>query len=413
MMLDTTRHWSRNVPVAGQTFRLQGHVAPGFESLAETFAANVTDRAEAGASCHVIWRGASVAHLWGGVIEGPDGTPGQWSEDTLSIIFSATKPATAMCIHLLARDGLIVLDAPVATYWPEFAQTGKEGITLRMVLDHSAGLPAVRAPLAAGCLMDHALMADHLAAEAPFFDPGTRTAYHPVTGGFILAEVIRRVTGSTLGQVFADRIARPLGLDFWIGLPPEREPNVALVRPFAPEKGGAPTPFGLALREKGSLPNLFFFNHGTWMGRDVNTPAGRAAEIGAASGVTNARGLARFFDALRPDGVLGLDGATVEGFGQASSATHMDGMLMQPTRFGPGFMLHMDNRHRSGDSFRIGARAFGHVGAGGSFGFRDPDNDLTMAYTMTQMGPGFLVNPRGQSLIDAARDCVAALSGQG
>ncbi|WP_158971250.1 serine hydrolase domain-containing protein [Chachezhania sediminis] len=411
-MLDSTRLWARDIPCAGQTVRLQGRIAPGFEALADTFADNFLHRGEAAASCHAIWKGAEVAHLWGGVIDGPDGTAGTWQDDTLSIIFSATKPATAACIHLLARDGRIDLDAPVATWWPEFAQAGKDAITVRMVLDHTAGLPALRPMLKPDCLMDHAYMADHLAAEAPFFDPGSRTAYHPVTGGFILAELVRRIEGKTLGQVFADRVAGPLGLDFWIGLPPEQETRVALIRPFVPEKGGAPTPFGLALRDKGSLPNLFFFNHGTWMARDVNTGPGRAAEIGAASGVTNAQGLARFFDALRPDGTLGLTTDAVESFGQATSATHADGMLLQPTRFGPGFMLHMDNRRAdgppAGDSFRIGPRAFGHVGAGGSFGFRDPETDLSMAYTMTRMGPGFLVNPRGQGLIDAAFRCIAA-----
>ena len=415
-MLDSARPWTREIPLSGSVVQLHGRVSQGFEPLADTFARNFTERGEAAASCSVIWKGQEVAHLWGGVVERPDGSTATWDESTVSIIFSATKPATAACIHMLAASGRIDLDAPVAAYWPEFAQNGKQSVSIRMVLDHSAGLPALRLPLKPDCLTDHLYMADHLANETPFFKPGMRTAYHPVTGGFLLAELVCRVDGRTLGRFFSEEIAGPLGLDYWIGLPEAQEPRVALIRAFYPEKGGASTPFGLALRETGSLQNLFFFNHGTWMSRDVNTPAGRAAEIGAASGVTNARSLARFFDALRPGSGLGLDASTIEGFGNASSATHLDAMLLQPTRFGPGFMLRMDNRRAdgppAGDSFRIGFRAFGHVGAGGSFGFRDPERDLSMAYTMTQMGPGFLVNPRGQGLIDSAYDCISALAGQ-
>ncbi|MGY6535510.1 MAG: serine hydrolase domain-containing protein [Pararhodobacter sp.] len=406
-MTKTTINWSREIAGKDVVSQLRGRIAAGFEPLAEAFAENFTAHGERAASVHVIHRGHEVASLWGGIARGTDGGDAKpWAEDSLCVVFSCTKAATAACIHLLAVRGLVQLDAPVADYWPAFADGGKGGITLRMVLDHSAGIPALPVPLKADCLTDHGYMVEQIAASEPLLPPGTRTAYHPVIGGFILAEVIRRVDGRSLGAFFDAEIARPLGLDFWIGLPAEQEGRVALIEHFVPSKGGAPTAFGTALREAGSLQNLFFFNHGDWMAKGVNRRDGREAEIGAASGVTNAAGLARFFEALRPGSPLGLDAATLAGFSQASSATHLDGMLLQPTRFGPGFMLAMDNRRQNGpdagDSFLIGRQAFGHVGAGGSFGFHDPEVELSMGYAMTQMGAGFLVNPRGQALMDSA-----------
>ncbi len=412
--------WTHTLETQDGPVSVSGRVAPGFEAVAEAFCANFTERAEAGAAVHAQHRGREVVSLSGGRIASPedaDAAPRFWSDDTICVIFSATKPATALCMHLLSQRGQVDLDAPVGAVWPAFAAQGKEQITLRMVLDHSAGIPVLCEPLKTDCLCDHAYMAERLAAATPVFAPGRTTAYHPVTGGFVLAEVLRRVDGRSLGRFFAEEIAQPLGLDFWIGLPDALEERVAPIRHFVPQKGGGSTPFGEALRDPGSPQSRFFFNHGDWMAKGVNTRAGRRAEIGAASGVTNARNLAALFEAMRPDGLLGLDVETVASFAQATSATHRDGMLLQPTRFGPGFMLRMDNRGGQGrtprgDSFLIPPQAFGHVGAGGSFGFRDPAADLSMAYTMTQMGPGFLLNPRGQTLIDAAYRCISAAAPQ-
>ena len=414
-MVESLKTWSQEVTGPDGSFRIQGRLASGFERLAECFVANFTTHGERAASVSVMHKGREVAHLWGGLARRVDQEEAaQWTEDTVCVVFSTTKAATAVCVHLLAARGRLDLDAPVAVYWPEFAAHGKDAITVRMVLDHSAGLPAVRAPLKPDCLTDHAYMTAAIADSEPYLPPATRTAYHPVTGGFILAEIVRRVDGRSLGAFFDAEIACPLDLDFWIGLPEEQENRVALIEHFVPQKGSAPTAFGTALREQGSLQNLFFFNHGDWMARGVNTRAGRMAQIGAASGVTNAASLARFFDALRPGGALGLTADALSGFGQASSATHLDAMLLQPTRFGPGFMLRMDNRGYGGtpvgDSFLIGETAFGHVGAGGSFGFHDPAADLSMGYAMTQMGGGFLVNPRGAALIQCAYDLTSSAS---
>lgn len=381
-----------------------GVVAPGFQRVADMFATNFSAKGEQGASVCVYYAGHVVVDLLGGMADAAAGRA--WKRDTVSLVFSATKAATALCIHLLADRGGVDVDRPVAAYWPEFAENGKASTTIRMVLDHTAGLPALREELKADCLTDHAYMTRMISRATPEWEPGSRTAYHPLIGGFILAEIVRRVDGRSLGRFFAEEIARPLGLDFWIGLPEDEEARVAPMISYRPPREALPTRFSRAVREAGTLQNLFFFNHGDWQARGMNTRGGRAAEIGAAGGITNASSLARFYAALVPDGPLGLSEATLAEFSQASSATHMDGMLLQPTRFGPGFMLRMDNRvNDRGDSLIIGPRAFGHVGAGGSVGFYDPDAQLAFAYTMNRMGPGFLVNERGQALIDAAYDC--------
>lgn len=393
--MDNTSSSTSDAPTA-----IEGWCLPGFAEVATAFAANFAEREEIGASVCVSHRGEQVVHLWGGVADPQTGRA--WDEDTICIIWSATKPATALCIHLLAERGLLDLDVPLAAYWPEYAAEGKASTTTRMVLDHTAGVPVVRAPLKPDCLLDPRYMAEQLAAQAPFWEPGARTAYHPLTGGFILAELIRRIDGRDLGRFFAEEIAAPLGLDFWIGLPDAQEPRVAPILSYRPPRDEPPGRFLLAAREIGSLQNLFLFNHGDWKSKRSNTPEGRRAVIGAASGITNAAGLAGMYVALRPGGPLGFGPETLAGFGTASSATHLDGMLLQPLRFGPGFMLRMDNRaHGRGDSLLIGPRAFGHVGAGGSVGFYDPDAELAFAYVMDRQGPGFLLNTRGQSLVDA------------
>ncbi len=389
-----------NIQIEVGQSRIAGSCAREFTSVADAFIANFTERAEVGASVCVFHRGRRVVNLWGGIADPQTGR--SWEEDTICIIWSATKPATALCIHLLAERGMLDLDAPIAEIWPEYAAEGKGVTTTRMVLDHTAAVPVVSAALKLDCLLDPAYMAEKIAAQNPFWEPGSRTAYHPLTGGFILAEVVRRLDGRDLGRFFADEIATPLGLDFWIGLPEEQETRTAPIISYRPPRDEPPGNFLLAARQLGSLQNLFLFNHGDWKAKRVNTRAGRKAVIGAASGMTNAAGLAGLYAALRPDGPLGFSEQRRRSFCDVSSATHLDGMLLQPTRFGPGFMLRMDNRpHGRGDSLLIGPHAFGHVGAGGSVGFRDPDADLAFGYTMNRQGPGFLLNPRGQSLVDA------------
>jgi CubicO group peptidase (beta-lactamase class C family) len=383
---------------------MQGHCAPEFQAVADTFARNFEHHGEVGASLHISVHGETVVDLWGGVAD--LATNSAWEEDTVVTVFSCTKAATALCAHLLAAQGKLDLDAPVADLWPEFAQNGKQHATTRMMLDHTVGLPAIREKLKPDCLLDWDYMVDHLAREEPFWQPGTGSGYHAVTFGYLVGEMVRRVSGRSLGTYFQEEIAGPLGFDYWIGLPADKEPRVAPSILFRAGKDDLRTPFMEAATTRGTPSNLFIFNHGDWMHGGVNTKEGRAAEIGAAGGVTNARGLAGLFQGtlnLPGQPSLGFDNAQLASFSQCSAATHDDRTLKVPVRFGPGFMLSMDNRRRvlGGDSVILGPQAFGHVGAGGSLGFADPGHGLAFGYAMNRQGPGVFLNERGQGLVDA------------
>ncbi|WP_372070163.1 serine hydrolase (plasmid) [Tistrella mobilis] len=403
--------WTATVDSAEHgTLQIAGRCHPAYEAVARAFAANFAGRDEVGASVALVQDGRLVVDLWGGlaVRAGDDGPARPWAEDTVSVIFSATKGATAIALHLAAARGLLDLDQKVVEIWPEFAGRApdpgpKRDATVRMILDHSIGLPVLTAPLKADCVTDYPYMIARIEEEAPLWQPGTRTGYHPITMGFMAAEVLRRVDGRSLGRFFAEEIAGPLGLDFWIGLPESVEPRVAPVIVRRAQRGADLTPFLAAAKQPGTIQHLFVFNNGTYSSRGANTREGHAAEIGAAGGITNARALASLYAATLPGAALGFDADTVAGFAEASSATQIDATLLQPTRFGPGFMLRMDNRRRPqpADSVIIGHRAYGHVGAGGSIGFADPERGMAFGYTMTKLGAGLLLNARGQALVDA------------
>ena len=387
-----------------------GLCKPGFERVAEAFDRNFDSKGEIGASVCLTVGGETVVDLWGGVADPKTQAP--WTRDTVGIVFSCTKGATALCAHVLASRGKLDLDAPVVELWPEFGRHGKEGVTTRMMLDHSAGVPALRARVKESGPYEWDYMTGLIAAEEPVWPPGTRNGYHGFTFGWTVGEMVRRASGKSLGTFFQEEIARPLGLDFWIGLPEAIEPRVAPIMPFALRAEDAKTPF---LRDLGtnkqSIPFLFYMNVGAWRMGGANTRAGHAAEIGAANGITNARGLAGMYAPLSTSGGKLVDGRTLTRMGEVSMATHDDATLRIPTRFALGYMKSMDNRRRSlgaklfgedVDSVILGSPAFGHVGAGGSLGFADPVAGLSFGYTMNQMGPGLLMNERGQTLVDAA-----------
>jgi CubicO group peptidase (beta-lactamase class C family) len=389
---------------------VDGTCKKGFERVADAFAKNFADHGEVGASVCLTVGGETVADLWGGAVD-KNGTP--WTRDTVSIVFSCTKGATALCAHVLASRGQLDIDAPVSALWPEFARNGKEHVTTRMMLDHSAGVPALRAKVKDDAPYDWTYMVERLAAEEPFWVPGTRNGYHGFTFGWTVGEMVRRVSGKSLGTFFQDEIAKPLGLDFWIGLPEAIEPRVAPIIPYVYKANETKTPFMADLTGNPKSPaSLFFFNVGAaWRSGGANTRAGRAAEIGAANGVTNARGLAGMYAPLATGGGKLVDAKTLTRMGEVSMATHDDATLRLPTRFALGFMKSMDNRQRSigarvfgadCDSVILGSPAFGHVGAGGSLGFADTAAGLSFGYTMNKMGPGLLMNERGQALVDAA-----------
>jgi CubicO group peptidase (beta-lactamase class C family) len=384
---------------------IHGTCDPKFQLVRQEFERNFRERGEVGASVCITLRGDTVVDLWGGKARVDRETP--WTEETVSIVFSSTKGATALCAHVLASRGRLDLDAPVATYWPEFAQAGKARLPVKMLLNHQAGLPAVRAPLPQGAYADWEVMVNALAKEEPFWEPGTRNGYHALTMGWLVGEVVRRVSGKSLGTFFREEVAKPLGLDFWIGLPEDKESRVA------PMIAAEPDPHSLFFQEvakPGSLQSLVLLNSGGYMGAkpEYDLRAAHAAEIGAAGGITNARGLAGMYAPLACGGKLrGVELVSPDilaRMSRVSSATGRDAVLMMPTRFALGFMKTTDNRREPlgvQDSVLIGEDAFGHVGAGGSFGFADPAAAMSFGYTMNRMGPGAALNARGQSLVDA------------
>lgn len=367
-----------------------------FEPVRRAFADNFTERGEIGAAVCIYVDGRRVVDLWGGDA-GPPGTPRPWQGDTLVNAFSVGKAMAALLILRRVGEGGLELDGPAAHYWPEFAAAGKGQVTLRQLLTHQAGLPAVRRRLPPGAMLDHDTMAKALAAQEPWWEPGTAHGYHTNTYGFLLGELLRRVTGRTTGQLLRDEIAGPLGgLDLHMGLPVAEDHRVAHFH-WHVETPTAPPPEG-ASHDRLMVHNTYFNPGGLSGAGVVNTRAWRAAEIPSTNMHASARGVARVYAALAAEGALDgvqlvdrdvLAAATVE-----QVAGH-DLILGRANRFGLGFQLTQPERP-------LGPHpgAFGHFGAGGSLGFCDPDAGLGFAYLMNRMD-GRWLSPRNRALIDA------------
>ncbi|MCZ6712895.1 MAG: serine hydrolase [Deltaproteobacteria bacterium] len=379
---------------------LRGTCARGFERVRDAFGACFGQHAEVGAAVCVYLDGEPVVDLWGGYADREQRTP--WQRDTLALVFSATKGVTAACVHRLAEQGKLDLDAPVASYWPEFAAAGKAEIPLRWVLTHRAGLADVKGTLTLEQVLAWDPVCAAIAAQPPHWEPGTRHGYHARSYGWILGEVVRRVCGRTLGQFFAEEFAAPLGLDFFIGLPEEHEPRVATLYP-APE----PTdPEQLALRER-------FMGPDTLLGRVLSGPSGlfnygpmwnarplHAAEMPSSNGIGSARALARFYASLigEIDGFRGLRPETLAAAVREQVAGP-DAVILVPTRFGSGFMLAPTLSPGCAES------CFGHPGAGGSLGFADPEARIAFGYVLNQMQLGMTADARAQCLVEAVYAC--------
>ena len=389
---------------------IEGTCDTRFASVREQFERNFAERGEIGASVCVTVDGETVADLCGGTADPATGRA--WDERTIGNVWSATKGATALCAHILAARGQLDGNAPVTDYWPEFGKNGKEAVLVRHLLSHQAGVPAVRDPLPAGCFYDWQLMVDSLAAEQPFWRPGTRAGYHALTFGFLVGEVVRRISGRSLGRFFADEVAGPLGLEFWLGLPAEHEPRVAPTIPADPPAPGDPVPslYVAALSDPASVQGLMLVNSGGYMmvPGESDSRAAHAAEMGAVGGITNARGLAGMYRPLALGGAA--DGVTLVGpeqlyrMGAVAAATSVDAVLLVPTRWTMGYVKGTDNRYlplADREGVLIAEEAFGHPGMGGTFGFADPRARMSFGYTMNRQGSGLGVNARGQSLVDA------------
>jgi CubicO group peptidase (beta-lactamase class C family) len=394
----------QSISIKTKSGMVEGTCDPKFSGLVDAFVTNFESRGEVGASCALSLEGRTVVDIWGGHKK-PGGEA--WNRDTLSIVFSSTKGGMALCAHMLADRGELDLHAPVTKYWPEFGQAGKETATVAMTLDHSVGVPHIREVQKPGAFYDYDHMVEVIAKEAAFWEPGTRNGYHAITMSWTVGEIVHRAAKKRMGKYFADQVAKPLGLDFWIGLPEAQEPRVAVMLPAMPTVEAMQSKFFMKAMSDLTSPSHFFLRD--FMAFDPNSREGHAAEIGAANGITNARGLAGLYAPLANGGTLngirivGKD--TLARMGRVAVGTHQDATLVIPSRFALGYMKSMDNRHLSGldgASCILSDAAFGHVGAGGSIGFADPECRMSFGYTMNQMGLGVLLNDRGQSLIDQA-----------
>src|SRR5262245_4287633 len=364
-----------------------------FAAVRERFEKSFGAGEEVGASFAAVLDGELVVDLWGGHADGARRRP--WQRDTLVNVFSTTKAPAALVLHMLAERGAIDLDAPVASYWPEFAQAGKAALPVRHLLAHRAGLAALRTPLPTEALWDWERMTRALAAETPWWEPGTATGYHAMTYGFLIGEVARRASGRTLGAFFREEVAEPLGADFWIGLPASEDARVAeLVPPSPAERAAAgaaePPPDSLLAKVLGNPPLA---------PETANQSAWRRAEIPAANGHGNARSVARVMAALACGGSLG--GVRVIGPEALARAVREechgpDLVLGVPMRWGLGFMLASDSLPLSPTR-----RAFGHGGWGGSLGIADPEARLSWAYVMNKMSAGTLGDTRAFRLAQA------------
>jgi CubicO group peptidase (beta-lactamase class C family) len=385
-----------------------GHVEPGFAAVKDAFARNFEAGHETGAAFCLHVDGHKVVDLYGGSFDREGGRP--YDQDTLQLVFSSTKGAAAACANLLAQRGELDLASPVARYWPEFAQFGKEEIPVLFLLSHQAGLPATDATLSPEEVQAWDPVIAALEAQAPFWEPGTAHGYHALSYGWLVGEVVRRVSGRTLGTFFAEEIAQPLGLEFWIGLPEQQEHRVSPVMggalPGGEAEGAAGSSFSSTLLSR-ALNFGGAFSEPGW----ANQPAWHAAEIPAANGITNAVSLSRLY--------AGLIG-TVEGGPSEPILTKEQVDRARTVRtFGAdqvfasvGFSM----EQHIGQGFWIsspfapfgGAGSFGHTGAGGSYGFADPENSLAVGYVMNKMSTGMVVDPRSRPLIGACYEAVGA-----
>lgn len=390
--------------------RIEGHVNAGFEAVRGAFAENFSRRHELGGACCVYCRDEKIVDLWGGVRNKPTGEP--WQEGTMVLIWSATKGLAAMTLAVAHSRGWLDYEERVCAYWPEFAQQGKEKITVRQLLAHQAGLFAFDEPVDKGVVADLDRLAVVLARQKPAGEPGTRQAYHALTLGFYQGELLRRIDPQhrSLGQFFQDEIAAPLGLDLYIRLP-ESIPNSRLATLARPSRIamllGFPIRLTLAsLNRCSNIYRALIVNPGAEIARDDQRIYARDLEVPSGGGVGTARAIARAYSVFATGGrELQLRPATLQALSApAVPATHgfYDEGLRCEIRFSLGFM-------KPSPSLPFGDEgSFGAPGAGGSFGFADPKNGIGYAYVTSQMGPTLSGDPRDLALRNAVYSIIAA-----
>ena len=390
------------------TGQIHGTIAPGFEPVRAAFAANFAERGEVGAAFCAYAGGRPLADLWAG--EAGPGVP--WEEGTMAVVFSTTKGPTTLTVQALAERGALDIEAPLAAYWPEFAAEGKGEITLRQVLTHTSGVidfPGYQAVVGdPAWWLDLDAIAGSFATATPAWEPGTDHGYHGVSFGLLLGEVVRRATGATLGTAFAELVARPLGLDFHIGLPDEARDRVALLVDSPPVTDPVMEAY-LSLFNPTTLTGRAHFSGERGfaeVGRQFNRPEMWSAEFPSGGGIGTARSLAAMYDALANGG--GRQGRQI--VSERSVALHAT-----ETRSGPDLVLLFDTRYGLGYQLPTpfadlgpSPSAFGHAGLGGSVGFADPGRGVAMGYVANQLrfpAPGEVT--RAGALAAALYSCLS------
>jgi len=383
--------------------RIEGHVSAGFDAVRDAFAENFFRRHELGGACCVYYRGEKVVDLWGGVRNKQTGEP--WQEDTMVLIWSATKGLAAMTLAVAHSRGWLDYEERVCTYWPEFAQNGKETITVRQLLAHQAGLFAFDEPVDRSVVADLDRLAVVLARQKPAWEPGTRQAYHALTLGFYEGELLRRIDPQhrSLGQFFQNEIATPLGLNLYIRLP-DSISNSRLATLASPSLVarllGFPIRLTLAsLNRRSNIYRALIANPGAAICQDAQRIYARNLEVPSGGGVGTARAIAQVYSVFATDGrELQLRPATLQALAApAIPATHgfYDECLLSEVWFSLGFM-------KPNPSLPFGNESsFGAPGAGGSFGFADPKARIGYAYVTSQMGPTLTGDPRDLALRSA------------
>lgn len=381
-------------------------VAEGFEPVRDAFVRNFEVLGDRGAAVAVYRDGRKVVDLWGGTKDAHGTEP--WTADTAQIVRSATKGVAAAVPLLLHQSGRLDLDAPVGSYWPEFKAGGKDRTLVRDLLAHRAGVPALDRGLTAAEAADGVSGPRAVAAQQPFWQPGTEHGYHAQTYSWLLSELVLRATGRTVGGIWAEELAEPLGLEFWMGLPETEVHRVGRVAPVdPPESAGVlrtrprrnvseayADPDSLTRRAFAAIDPL----------PDENDPAYRAAELPASAGIGTARALARFYAAtigVVEDGARIFTPATTALAGKELSAGP-DRVLVVNTRFGPGYMLH------GPASPLLSPASFGHPGRGGSLAFADPEEGIGFGYVTNALAKSVTADPRAQALVRALRSALAA-----
>ncbi len=374
------------------------------QRLKPLFQENFEKFGELGAAVSVWQNGKPVVDLYGGFCDARHEKP--WTADTLVLVWSATKGIGSACLLHALQEHKINLDRPVAEFWPEFAQAGKENITLAQLLSHQAGLCALDRRVD---VLDYDAVIRALEVQKPLWPPGTAHGYHARTFGFLLDELVRRIAGKALSDYWQENFARPLNLDFWIGLPEKENSRVAMM--YAAKNGKPPEPknrqsgsdFYLDLVTPGTLARKTFTSpYGLNAVSAMNTPAIRAQPIVSFGGIGSASALAKFYSMLanggKADGQTFFSGQTLEWM-SATLTDGIDRIFQIPTAFSAGFMKDPQNAARR--MFGSSRTSFGHPGAGGSHVFCDPENKIAFAYVMNQMEQSLLPNEKSLRLVDA------------